>query len=94
MTAYARGPLFYTWLLLVAATVFSWWLGLENGSALHRHASTVTTIAILAIAIVKCRFVIRHYMEVRFAPSWLQVTCDAWLVLNFGMVSSFYWFVL
>jgi hypothetical protein len=31
-------------------------------------------------------------MEVRFAPSWLQLTCDAWLALNFGMMSSFYWF--
>jgi Prokaryotic Cytochrome C oxidase subunit IV len=94
MTAYARGPLLYTWLFLVAATVLSWWLGLEKGAELHRHASTAITVSILAIAIVKCRFVIRNYMEVRFAPTWLQVTCDAWLVSNFGMVASFYWFVI
>jgi len=79
--------LVYTWLLLAAATVFSWWLGSTSYNVL-------TTVFILLIAIVKCRLVIRNYMEVRFAPSWLQLTCDAWLVLNFGMISSFYWFVL
>jgi hypothetical protein len=27
-------------------------------------------------------------MEVRFAPRWLRATCDAWLVLNFAMLSA------
>jgi hypothetical protein len=94
MTPYVRGPLFYTWLFLVTATVFSWWLGSANGAEPHRPANVLVTLSILLIAIIKCRFVIRNYMEVRFAPSWLQWTCDAWLIFNFGMVSSFYWLVL
>jgi hypothetical protein len=73
MTAYLRGPLLHTWLLLSAATVLSWGLGLESA-------------VIMLVAIIKCRFVIRTYMEVRLAPAWLQRTCDAWLILNFGMV--------
>jgi len=94
MTPYLRGPLFYTWLCLVIATLLSWWLGLEHDSEPHHRANTAVTIAILLIAIIKCRFVIRSYMEVDRAPAWLQWTCDGWLLLNFGMVSSFYWFVL
>jgi len=35
---------------------------------------------VLLIALIKTRFVIRNYMEVRFAPFWLQRTCDAWLL--------------
>jgi hypothetical protein len=78
---YIRHPLIHTWLLLAIATVFSCWLGSGKSHAL-------TTLAILLIAIIKCRLVIRNYMEVRFAPRWLQATCDAWLVLNFAMLSA------
>ena len=93
MKAYVRNPLIYTWLFLSAATVFSWWLGSENDAKVHQ-ANGLVTVAILLIAVIKSRFVIRNYMEVRVAPSWLQLTCDTWLVVNFGMVSSYYWFRL
>ena len=79
-----RDPLVLTWLLLSLATLVSWWLGSTSGSALW----------VLLIAVVKCRFVIWNYMEVRTAPRWLRFTCDAWLVLTFAMTSSFYWFVV
>ena len=55
-------------------------------------AATLTGVSIFIVAMIKCRLVIRHYMEVRFARSWLKWTCDVWLLLNLGMVFSFYWF--
>lgn len=36
--------------------------------------------SIVLIAVVKVRFVIWHFMEVRHGPSWLRWICDAWLV--------------
>jgi cytochrome c oxidase subunit IV len=92
MRSYLRHPLTLLWLVLLLATVVSWWLGSDRDAA--DQASVLTTVAILAVAIVKCRLVIRNYMEVRYAPSWLRLTCDAWLLLNFGMVSCFYWFAV
>lgn len=81
MRGYFRRPLAYIWIVLAAATLMSWWLGVK------------IPLLVLAIAIIKCRVVMRSYMEVRLAPSWLQRTCDAWLALNFAMGSGYYWLV-
>jgi len=93
MRTYLYHPLTRLWLVLLLATVLSWYLG-SDGPVTSRQAGVLSAVSILAVAIVKCRLVIRNYMEVRYAPSWLQWTCDAWLLLNFGMVSSFYWFAI
>lgn len=76
MTPYSK--LFYTWVVLLAATLLS--------ATLH-----LQTVVILAIALIKCRLVIRTYMEVRHAPGWLRHSCDGWLLLNGVMLSSYYW---
>jgi hypothetical protein len=86
MKAYFRGPLFYTWLFLLAATVVSAVLGLES-----EQTGTWAALVVLTIALVKCRFVLRTYMEVRYAPRWLQYACDGWLLCNAVMLSSRYW---
>lgn len=91
MTLYLHHPLTRLWLVLLLATIASWWLG-AHGSLRSHEAGLVTTVSILAVASIKCRLVIRNYMEVRLSPTWLKVTCDAWLLLNFGMIASFYWF--
>jgi hypothetical protein len=90
MTAYIRNTLTYVWLFLSIATVIGWQLGSTNDANSYQ-ASGLITIFVLLLAIIKCRFVIRNFMEVRFAPSWLQMTCDAWLVVLFGIISTFYW---
>lgn len=89
MISNGRSPLVYTWLLLLAATLGGGWLGAENDSGSHASGFSIA-LAVLAIALLKCRLVIRNYMDVRFAPRWLRLTCDAWLVCNFAMISSFY----
>lgn len=86
MKTYFRGPLFYTWLFLLSATVISGLVGLEG-----EHSGPWVALAVLLIALVKCRFVIRTYMEVRYAPRWLQHSCDGWLLFNAVMLSSYYW---
>ena len=91
MTSYVRNPLTYLWLVLSIITVISWWSGSARGANGYE-ANVPITVIVLALALVKTRFVIRHYMEVRFGPRWLQLTCDAWLVGLFAMVSAFYWF--
>ena len=93
MASYVRNPLTYIWLFLSIVTVVSWWLGSGYVAKSYR-ANVLVTVVVLVIALIKTRFVIRNYMEVRFAPSWLQLTCDGWLVCLFGMIASFYWFGL
>jgi hypothetical protein len=94
MISHVRGPLLHTWSLLAAATVFSGWLGSQNAGVVQPRINVPIALVVLLIAIAKCRLVIRNYMEVRLAPSWLQRTCDAWLLLNLILVSSLYWFNL
>jgi uncharacterized membrane protein len=86
MTTYLRGRLFYTWLGLLAATVLSALLGFES-----EHGGAAIALVVLGIALLKCRLVMRTYMEVRDAPRWLQRSCDGWLLCNAALLSSYYW---
>ncbi|MBW8482664.1 cytochrome C oxidase subunit IV family protein [Actinomadura parmotrematis] len=61
------------WAALCAVTVLSWRLGTE------RTAGAAVTVAVLAIALVKARFVVRCFMEVQDAPAWLRRLTDVWL---------------
>jgi hypothetical protein len=42
------------------------------------------------MALIKARFIIRYFMEVRTAPSWLRMATDAWLVVLWGAVLAIY----
>jgi hypothetical protein len=53
-----------TWMILVMATILSWWLGHGLG-VIGRKATAMT---ILVITFVKVRFVVMEFMEVRRAP--------------------------
>jgi hypothetical protein len=65
------------WLLLSVITLVSAWLG--SGGRPRDAPSTLVTAGVLAIAVVKARFVIRDFMEVRAAPAWLRYGTDGWL---------------
>ena len=93
MTSYIRSPSVYVWLFLSIITVISWWAGSSHG-ANSNQANVLVTGVVLLIALIKTRFVIRNFMEVRFAPSWLQLTCDGWLLCLFSVISGLYWFGL
>ncbi len=76
----------WTWALLSALTVVSWALA----AARRFSPGTALTIAVLAIAAVKTRLVIRQFMDVRAAPHWLRRATDAWLAVLMAAIIGLY----
>ena len=50
----------------------------------------VATVAIVLIAAVKVRLVMRHFMEVRRAPLALRLVCDGWLLAATALIVTVY----
>jgi cytochrome c oxidase subunit IV len=69
----------YVWLVLCGLTLLAWALAASRGGQ-HPTGSTPEAVAVLVLAAVKARLVIREFMEVRSAPRWLRRFTDAWLV--------------
>lgn len=65
------------WLILIVATALSW--ALDQSEALGNFS--YAGVAILVISILKVRFVISEFMEVRTAPLALKLAADGWCVL-------------
>ncbi|WP_036437162.1 cytochrome C oxidase subunit IV family protein [Mycobacterium sp. URHB0044] len=84
-----KNRLTVVWLALAGLTCASWALapGREHGSVV---ASVPITVAVLAMALIKSRLIIREFMEVRTAPAWLRAATDAWLVVMFGGILAIY----
>jgi heme/copper-type cytochrome/quinol oxidase subunit 4 len=80
-----RKPVTVVWAALMLATITSTWL-LSNNSV----TPEVATVAIMLIAAVKVRFVIRHFMEVRRALPVLQFVCDGWLLAVTTLILAVY----
>jgi Prokaryotic Cytochrome C oxidase subunit IV len=66
-------------LLLSVITLVSAWLG--SGGRFRDALSALLTAGVLTIAVVKARFVIRDFMDVRAAPAWLRYGTDGWLAV-------------
>lgn len=88
MQALLRDSVVPIWLLLMAATGLSWWLGTGQGSATEVH--TWATVGLMIVAFVKVRFVGLHFMELRHAPWPLRLIFEAWVVLVCLVVLSLY----
>jgi hypothetical protein len=86
MTSFFGSTLTGVWALLSIITIASWWMG--SGS--DGQAYGLITAGVLLFALIKSRLVIRYFMEVRFAPRWLRLTCDLWLIVVFGAVFALY----
>ncbi len=87
MNAYLRNPLTYVWALLTVVTVISWWIsqGADGGFQTNR----MVTLGVLMIAALKVHLVMRYFMEVRRAPTWLKRTTFGWLMLLFCLLCGF-----
>jgi hypothetical protein len=72
-----RNSVTIVWLVLVLATAASWWLGGRASAGPDRLAG----IAVLVVAFVKVRLIVRHFMEVQQAPPPLQLGLDVWIVV-------------
>lgn len=73
------------WLLLLAGTACTWWLG-DSG-----HAGTGTVMAILAIAGIKGALVIRDFMALRGVKLLWQISVFGWLILVLAVNMAAYW---
>jgi hypothetical protein len=67
------------WALLMSLTILSWWLGTESAVAAGPADARGAAVALLVVAFLKARLVIRHFMDVRHAPHVLRVATDAWV---------------
>ncbi len=65
------------WLLLLAITAASAWLG--NGHPVRD--DRYIGVAIVALAFVKIRFVILDFMEIRTSPLAMRLACEAWVIV-------------
>lgn len=71
------------WLLLAAVTLASW----EMGHGVGGLEPAVAGVVILLIALLKVRFVLFDFMELRAAPVVMRWVGDIWLVV-LGVVLS------
>jgi hypothetical protein len=72
---------------LAALTLFSYWLGTGHGI----HDAEVVGVIVLFTAYLKARFVMLHFMEVRFAPVPFRLALEALLAV---LCSAFIGFFL
>lgn len=84
MNVAVKRRLLIVWLVLSALTVL--FVGMDrwvdqNGTL---RSSTVLTVGVVVIALLKVRIIFREFMEVRHAPVSLRRLTDGWVVL-FGV---------
>jgi len=73
------------WVLLVLATLASFTLG--HGVAIEFRSATV---AIIVIALIKVRYVMLEFMELRCAPPMLRALSEGWIVLVGSILVSLF----
>lgn len=78
MSTLIRSAATPVWLLLMAATVAGYAIGEDRPFGLSPGQASVT---VLALALVKIRFIVRYFMEIRHAPLPLKFAFDAWIVV-------------
>lgn len=79
------------WIVLSAITIGSWWLA-PGRSGVAAVPSTPITAVVVLLGFIKCRLIIRYFMEVRTAPQWLRWATDGWLVALWAAVLIIYLF--
>lgn len=77
------------WAAMVLATLVSWSLSAERAFT-DSTARTLTTIAILAVACVKIRFIGLDFMELRRAPLPLRLIFEGWVLGVFTVLVVLY----
>ncbi|MCT7657072.1 cytochrome C oxidase subunit IV family protein [Mycobacterium deserti] len=74
----------YVWLGLVAVTVVSWAVGAEHG------IGSVVAIVVLALALIKVRFVGLDFMELRSAPLVLRAVFEGYCIIVWMVLAGMY----
>lgn len=89
MTSIGLRHITIAWILLCALTIGSWWLSPAHSSA-PAVPSLNITLAVIVVGFIKCRMIIRYFMEVGSAPRWLRLATDGWLVALWGAALVIY----
>lgn len=71
------------WLLLVLATVLTWWLG-ESGAAVR--SQLLSAAIVLGLAAFKGALIALDYMELRHAPRLWRLLVLGWLALVMALL--------
>ncbi len=79
------------WFGLVLATLVSWTLSSEHVFN-STGARTLTTMAVLAVALVKVRYIGLDFMELRHAPRALRLVLEIWLMGVYALLAGLYIF--
>ena len=74
----------FVWLALVAATIVSWVVGAD-----HEVGSGVAVL-VLALAVIKVRFVGLDFMELRNAPLPLRGVFEAYCIILWMVLAGMY----
>jgi hypothetical protein len=69
------------WLGLAAITVISFCISTLNGQQVLR-ANSLITLSVITISLVKVRFILSEFMEVRHAPVLLCRLTDVWILFT------------
>jgi hypothetical protein len=72
------------WVLLVAATIMSWAIGMEHGTG------SAIAMVVLAVAAVKVRFVGLDFMELRNAPVFLRSMLEGYCAVLWCVLAGMY----
>jgi heme/copper-type cytochrome/quinol oxidase subunit 4 len=83
-----KAPFTAVWLVLVAATLISFWLGTDHGLS----STEARTVLIMLVAFIKVRFVGLYFMELREAPHLLRGLFEGYCLVVCAMVLGFYLF--
>lgn len=83
-----KNPAHRAWLILLIATLITWYLG-EVGAA-----GTASIVAMLVIAFIKGRLVVLDFMELRAAPLMWRLLLEGWLILVSSLILLAYWMSL
>ena len=86
--AMLKNPAHRAWLILVVATLITWYLG-EVGAA-----GTTAIVTMLLIAFVKGRLVILDFMELREAPRLWRILLEGWMIVVSSLILLAYWISL
>jgi hypothetical protein len=76
------------WMLLMAATALTWWLGADDGADLGGGRTWV--VLAIPVAFLKVYLIGSEFMEVRTAPRALRLAFGAWVVvLTLGLIAIY-----
>jgi hypothetical protein len=84
---FARGRAGFSSLVLIAATLVSYALGVEHG------IGSATVVAVLGIAAIKIRLVGLDFMELRSAPIPLRAAFEGYCLALWAVLSGLYLFL-